>query len=158
MTRKLILLAFVGFCALTACDDAEEPKLVQNQEGAQQAEEARKSTPVIPVIENVDLFTMNGRWVSNYGDAGENARLLIDIANDGSFSMEVRQKTNDSGKEAVIEMTTGKAVVENNTLIGTSASGDGVHMTLEKYKSWTLDGSGSIKSPEAEKAIAMTKE
>lgn len=127
--RKIVsILALTASLSLAACgdkqDDAAPPK--------------EKAEPTLPeVVVDRNFVGTAGRWATAKGALPEGRRLIIDIASNGRFSMDVRAQ--GAKGEAIVESAKGSATKQGDVVTGTTESGPGTHAVLERYSKWTLD-------------------
>lgn len=134
MKKLSLLIAFGAALSLASCGDKQEDTSSAN------ASEA-KAPPAVAV--NSDFNGISGRWSTVSGGLPENRRLIIDIASNGRFTMDVRGP--GAKGEAIFESGRGSATKNGELVIGTTESQPGAGPFLERYKKWTLDpSSGSI--------------
>ena len=142
---KNIAFLFAASLSLAACGSKEDKVSTEKTE-----------TPEATVEVDAGFVDNAGRWVTQ---VSQEKRLIIDIASNGRFSMDVRKKAAD-GKEAVVENANGKAAKSGSLIIGTIDQGPGVHDVLKNYANWQIDatnGSGTIAGNQKQ-PIAIKKE
>jgi len=87
-----------------------------------------------------------GRWQTPVGSLENEQRLVIDIASNGGFSIDVRKQGVNA--EAIVESGKGTARKQGTLISGNIDQGPGIHNLLERYMQWTIDTqTGTISTP-----------
>lgn len=143
MNKFTPFFAFALPFALIACDNDPAP-----QEEVKEAE--------IPSVEVDKDFVENaGRWSTQEDALYDDRRIIIDIASNGRFSIDVRVPSKNG--EAIVESSKGKALKQGNNIAGTVEKSPGVHETLRSYSTWTIDTEAMTLSNSEGVSIPISK-
>ena len=146
MKKTIAVLALAVTAILSSC--GQEPS-------APAAPESKDTAPPAISVDS-DYVDASGRWTTTEGALPDDRRLVIDIASNGRFTMDVRAP-GKSG-EAIIEGAKGNTEKRGSLITGTIEPGPGARDTIKAYSTWRLDTrNGSISDAQGS-AVPMTKE
>lgn len=147
MKKLVMIFATTAALALSAC--GSEP---EEATGIEQTSE-----PALPeVVVDRNFVGTAGRWATAEGALPEGRRIIIDIASNGRFSIDVRAP--GANGEAIVESAKGSAAKEGSIVRGTTEAGPGAHAILKRYETWSLNTeTGSITGTQNE-PVNITKE
>lgn len=146
----------IGSISLASCGDSSDSSIFPENNASGESQPAQGGKAAAPQGKPVDLAEQAGRWSTERGAVGEGSRLIIDLTSEGIVSIDVR--TMEGDQEAIMESSTGKAEGKPGVIQGTTQDGEGVHTILKKYKTWTLDPSGTITGVSGTKPVKISKE
>lgn len=147
MNKLTIAAGLTASLLLVACGSDPEPDATATPERETQVPDA---APELAFIDDA------GRWTTAPGAVAENTRVVIDIASNGRFTMDVRKQ--GAAGEAVTESAKGAAVKKGEQIAGTLEAGAGVHQVLEAYPTWTINtATGRLYGPQGN-AVQVAKE
>lgn len=131
---------------LASC--SEEPTTQNPTRSAQSKSDA--------VQVNRDYISAAGRWSTAPGALPDQNRIILDIASNGRFSIDVR-KQGGSG-EAVMETSRGDTQKQGDIISGTLEDGDVAHAVLDQYSRWTLNTETGQITGTQNQPVAIIKE
>lgn len=143
-TTTVLVLAFTA--ALSACgQDPAAPAASKNEETA---------PPAISV--DKEYVDASGRWSTVNGALPDNRRIVIDIASNGRFTMDVRAPGKNG--EAIVEGAKGDTEKRGSQIIGTVEPGPGARDTIDAYSTWHLDIEEGSISGTTGSSVSIAKE
>ena len=147
MKKLTFVFAATAALALSACDSEPEDAAPNEQ----------ASEPALPeVVVDRNFVGTAGRWATAEGALPESRRIIIDIASNGRFSIDVRAPGTNG--EAIVESAKGSATKDGAIVKGTTEAGPGAHAILKRYGTWSLNTeTGSITGTQNE-PVSITKE
>lgn len=145
MTR---LTALVGLAVLSlglaSCGDSPEEKATKP---------ASTQPPKVEVSR--DFLEVAGRWQSAEGQIPGGGVIVLDMASNGSFTIDVRAQRN--GTQAIVEEGRGKAVKKGEAYEGVVDKGSGIHDVLGSAMTWRLDPKAGTLTPQDGRTIAIAR-
>lgn len=126
MTKSKIMIGLAGLALLTACGSDQEDIAVEDS--AQESVEE---------VDETAFIDASGRWSTQAESVSGENRLVVDIAANGDFTIDVR--TLGTNAEAIVESGKGKATRQGHLIMGTINDGPGIHDILEDYSRWTIN-------------------
>ena len=144
--RRIPFALCLATIALASCSD-DAP----SEEPTPAASEAPESVEV-----DRDYISVAGRWSTASGALPNGNRIILDIASNGRFSIDVRQQ-GESG-DAIVETARGDTQKQGNIISGTTEAGNGAHSVLEQYSRWTLNTETGQITGEQNQPISIAKE
>jgi len=107
---------------------------------------ALQDPPSSGVMVDRTFLGFAGRWQTPVGSLENEQRLVIDIASNGGFSIDVRKQGVNA--EAIVESGKGTARKQGTLISGNIDQGPGIHNLLERYMQWTIyTQTGTISTP-----------
>lgn len=132
--RSVSLAAIGALVLLSACgkpDSKPAGPVVEPEKGMLLDRSMSKQ-----VGETMRMHKVAGRWQSETGviKGGKGQWVTLDVANDRSFSLQVRERAPDGKAEAVDVNIAGRFDWDANGVI--TAKGDGAKPPLQKFGTW----------------------
>ena len=136
MKKTTAVLALAIAAALSSC--GQEPS-------APSASEADDTSPPALSVDS-DYADVSGRWTTAEGALPDDRRLVIDIASNGRFTMDVRAPGRSG--EAIVEGAKGDTEKRGSLITGKVEPGPGARDSIDAFSTWRLDvEKGSISVP-----------
>lgn len=131
-----LAIGFALAASLTACGKSNDDRRISAP-----LEESEKGLPLdkgmsTQVGETMRMHKVAGRWQSETGviKGGKGQWVTLDVANDRSFSLQVRERAPDGKAEAVDVNIAGRFDWDPNGVV--VAKGEGARPPLQKFGSW----------------------
>ena len=103
-----------------------------------------------------DYIGVAGRWSTPAGALPNDQRIVLDIASNGKYSIDVRA-SGENG-DAILESGRGSTVKRENEITGTAEPATGASSVLDRYTTWTLDIQDNQLTGVQGDLITITKE
>lgn len=146
--KKSLILALAGVALLSACGSSKDETVTPAK--------VDKAPISDKVVVRADFLKVAGRWQSPEGAVGTGKYLVLDIASDGNFSMDVRTQR-EKGAE-ISESGSGSATAKDALVSGRLTKTSTSSSVLSGFaKGWKLsyEGKAGTISGDDGKGVAM---
>lgn len=147
MRNSALISITAAVLALSACGN--------DLQTASSDEQAQAETVPEITVDRTFIGT-GGRWSTDSGIMPDNRRIVIDIASNGRFSIDLRAQS--ANGESIIESGRGSATKDGAIITGSTDEGQEAGGVLGRYAKWAINTESRKITSALNETMPITKE